>query len=202
MAASVKHAIAYFALVAAALISVFLAASSISTYFFHRADPDNALPTTLRPGERLLRSVTANAALPSAEPHDLYSAVADATVAKYAAELLTSITRVLSGGLWVGGRLTLTTHRLIFSPNALNRLVHRAPLSDVVLDLADVDDVSVSRGLLTDVAEVRTRGHSAPAMKFRAFGCEELSRLIKDAAAERQGDGPGRSRMRGARDLV
>lgn len=83
-----------------------------------------------------------------------------------------------AGGLWVGGRVFLTTHRIVFVPNAMNRAVHRN-LETVVVDLKDVTEVSERFGLVTRVVEIKTRASTFAirAYDVRAFADQVRARL-------------------------
>lgn len=174
------HALAFLALAGAALAIVVTLVASMNSYLRpFAAHPPVALIT---PDERIISSALANAMFASAEPHELLAASSDVFELKLGVSAILSLFKFAYGGLWVGGRVTLTTHRLVF-PNALNRLVHQAPLSDVALDLANVTRVTLTAGLVTDIVEVEAR--QAAKLTFRCFGAAELSDLIKATAATR-----------------
>ena len=56
-----------------------------------------------------------------------------------------SVFRAAWGGLWVGGRVTLTAKTVSFSANGLNRIMQSGTL-DVSVPLAQVTDVKVLPG--------------------------------------------------------
>lgn len=83
------------------------------------------------------------------------------------------------GGLWVGGRVTLTTSTLSFAPNWMNRQVHTSDLN-LAVDLADVRRVEVlpSMGmkiiaLTTDDSVVKVRSYGANAFRDAIAGAVE-----------------------------
>jgi hypothetical protein len=82
------------------------------------------------------------------------------------------------GGLWVGGRVTLTTQRLAFHPNGVNRALQTGSL-DVDIPLSAVLDVEVQPGFLTKIIAVRT--HQS-IIKLRCFGAIALAGQISTAA--------------------
>ena len=52
------------------------------------------------------------------------------------------------GGLWVGGRATLTTESIRFHPNVVNRGIHAGSL-DIEIPLPDIVNVEVLPAFLT-----------------------------------------------------
>lgn len=81
------------------------------------------------------------------------------------------------GGLWVGGKATLTNLALRFSPNALNRAVQTGTL-DVTVPLADVVAVRLIRGFVTNIVAVETAGF---VFKVRCYGAKAFSDAIEAA---------------------
>jgi len=69
------------------------------------------------------------------------------------------------GGLWVGGRATLTTESICFRPNAVNRGLHTGTL-DVEIPLRDIVHIEFRPAFLSSVIAIST-GQSA--MKIRCF---------------------------------
>lgn len=122
--------------------------------------------TSSAPGERVLDWRTCNACLADAEPSRLAQLVMLKGPIEATAEMVLKAVRKMMGGLWVGGRVFLTTHRVVFVPNALNRALHNS-LSIVVVKLADVTGVVSRFGLFTRIVDVKTaqgtltvRGHA------------------------------------------
>ena len=71
------------------------------------------------------------------------------------------------GGLWVGGRSVLTISTLSFSPNSMNRGLHVAPEElEINMPLSIIDDLSVHRGVITDIIDVRS---VVGGLKIRCF---------------------------------
>jgi hypothetical protein len=71
----------------------------------------------------------------------------------------------LSGGLWVGGRVFLTTHRVIFMPNGLNTALTDG-IDTVALRLADIISCKNPGGfgptnavVSTNVGDLKLRAH-------------------------------------------
>jgi len=87
--------------------------------------------------------------------------------------------RAAYGGLWVGGKATLTNLALRFSPNALNRAVQSGSL-DVTVPLADVVAVRKIRGFVTNIVAVETAGY---AFKLRCYGAKAFADAIEAARA-------------------
>ena len=81
------------------------------------------------------------------------------------------------GGLWVGGRVTLTESALEFAPNAMNRGVTRGEL-DVRIPLRDVTAVTVEFGVATKIIVIES---PARTFKIRCYGAEKLAEHIRAA---------------------
>jgi len=81
------------------------------------------------------------------------------------------------GGLWVGGRATLTDTELAFHPNAVNRAVQSGTL-DIVVPLPAITGVEVERGVLTKIIAIRAAGS---VVKIRCFGAREFADQIRSA---------------------
>lgn len=81
------------------------------------------------------------------------------------------------GGLWVGGRLTLTTTSVEFHPNGVNRSLHGSSL-DVVIHLRHVESVELLPGFVTRIVAVRIEGGVFLA---RCFGARKLVGQIDSA---------------------
>ena len=78
------------------------------------------------------------------------------------------------GGLWVGGRLTLTDTALTFAPNGMNRAVHK-DLATVTIPLAAITGVEVLPGVLTKIIAIRTGSHI---FKTRCWGARPFAAKI------------------------
>jgi hypothetical protein len=59
------------------------------------------------------------------------------------------------GGLWVGGRAFLTSHRFVFMPNDMNRALHK-DLRTIAVDLKDIVAVTDRFGLVTRIIDIQT----------------------------------------------
>jgi hypothetical protein len=83
------------------------------------------------------------------------------------------------GGLWVGGRVTLTERELRFAANALNRGLQSGTL-DVRIDLDQIRQVEVIPAPFTKIIEV----HSGQGLlKFRCYGAARFAQAIRGAVA-------------------
>ena len=97
------------------------------------------------------------------------------------------------GGLWVGGRATLTTEAISFRPNALNRGMHAGPL-DIEIPLPDIVSIEVLPAVVSSVIAIRTP-HSA--VKIRCFRADAFARQTAQLAGVDLLRAPGgRFRMR------
>jgi hypothetical protein len=82
------------------------------------------------------------------------------------------------GGLWVGGRITLTQTELGFSPNAINRLVHVGDPS-VTIPLSAISRVDLEPGFYTKIIAVTWTGG---VNRFRCYGAARFADQIRAAA--------------------
>jgi hypothetical protein len=73
------------------------------------------------------------------------------------------------GGLWVGGRVTLTSAELSFAPNAANRLVHDGDPS-VAIPLSAIRQVDIEPGFVTKIVAVTWTGGVARFRCYKAAG--------------------------------
>lgn len=87
------------------------------------------------------------------------------------------------GGLWVGGRLTLSAQALTFRPNAMNRAVHSGEL-DLSVPLEEIAATHLEKASITDIICVTVASYVA---KFRCFGATDAVGLIRGAAASAAG---------------
>jgi hypothetical protein len=84
------------------------------------------------------------------------------------------------GGVWVGGRLTLTDRTLTFVPNAVNRVANTGVL-DIEIDLAEVTGpVTVLPGFVTKIIAVPVGG---AVFKARCWGAKKMAERIQAAVA-------------------
>lgn len=88
------------------------------------------------------------------------------------------------GGMWIGGRITLTTRRLHFAADALNRMLHSGP-TEVDLDLREFLGTSVQGGLLPTVVVVLPGAE----LWIRCLGArrlaDEIDQAVRDAHSGR-----------------
>lgn len=81
------------------------------------------------------------------------------------------------GGLWVGGKAVLTTSTLSFTPNSMNQALHATPENlEISISLANISNVAVHRGLITDVIEIRT---DAGILKIKCFKAKAFAAAIE-----------------------
>lgn len=82
------------------------------------------------------------------------------------------------GGLWVGGRATLTTESICFHPNALNRGIHAGSL-DIEIPLPDIVSIEVLPALVSSVIAIRT---PQSVVKIRCFRADAFARQMAQLA--------------------
>lgn len=90
-----------------------------------------------------------------------------------------SVFRAIWGGLWVGGRVTLTSEAVTFAANTLNRFAQSGTL-DVVLPLRQVVDVDVLPGFFTNIVAIGTPDR---VLKVRCYGARRFADAVIRARA-------------------
>jgi hypothetical protein len=101
--------------------------------------------------------------------------------------------RSAHGGLWVGGRATLTAESLSFHPNDLNRATQTGSL-DIEIPLADLTGIEVRPAFVSSVIAIRT---PQSVVKIRCFRADAFARQIaQQAGTELQRSAGGRFRLR------
>jgi hypothetical protein len=100
------------------------------------------------------------------------------------------------GGLWVGGRATLTTESIRFAPNALNRAIQTGSL-DIEIPLPDVVAVEVLPAFVTSVIAIRTLQSTLRIRCLRAGSFAGQIARLAGVALLKRGDGHFRARLSG-----
>jgi hypothetical protein len=103
----------------------------------------------------------ANAFIPEATPAD---------VLPVAALWATRRFQRTHGGVWVGGRVSVSTSGVSFVPNRLNRLAHN-DLAPVNVRAEDIREVRREFGWVTGIVVVR---HVRGEFRFRCYGAKQL----------------------------
>ena len=80
------------------------------------------------------------------------------------------------GGLWVGGRVTLTSAELGFSPNAVNRLAHYGDTS-FKIPLSAITHIEVEPGFFTKIIAVTWTGGGV--RRFRCYGAAKFAEQLR-----------------------
>ena len=88
-----------------------------------------------------------------------------------------SLFRAVQGGLWVGGRVTLTSQSVSFAANTLNRIGQSGSL-DVSVPLMEVTDVEVLPGLFTNIVAITTPHR---VLKVRCYGARRFADAVSAA---------------------
>ncbi|MFF2387899.1 hypothetical protein [Agromyces sp. NPDC058104] len=78
------------------------------------------------------------------------------------------------GGLWVGGRVTLTTEAVSFAANGLNRIAQSGTL-DVTIPLAEITGVEVLPGFITRIVAITTPDVT---LKVRCYGAARFAEEV------------------------
>jgi len=84
--------------------------------------------------------------------------------------------RTAMGGLWVGGRVTLTTTDVAFAPNGANAKLHSGEIEFRVA-LEDITSIKVTRGVGTSILEIQTPTGDA---RFRCYGANGFADQIRE----------------------
>jgi hypothetical protein len=93
--------------------------------------------------------------------------------------------RAVWGGLWVGGRVTLTSKSVSFAANALNRIAQSGTL-DVSVRLKEVTDVGVLPGFFTNIVAISTPDR---VLKIRCYWARHFADAViaaRDAVSDAQ----------------
>lgn len=88
--------------------------------------------------------------------------------------------RAVWGGLWVGGRVTLTSDAVSFSANTLNRVAQSGTL-DVSVPLTQVTDVEVLPGFFTNIVAISTAERVLKVRCYRARRFADAVIAARDA---------------------
>ncbi|WP_134086297.1 hypothetical protein [Mycobacteroides salmoniphilum] len=88
------------------------------------------------------------------------------------------------GGLWVGGRITLTVTSVEFRSNGLNKSLQTGSL-DIDIDLRTIESVELLGGFVTKIVALRV---GERVFKVRCFGAASLADRTR-AAAQAVGSG-------------
>lgn len=78
-------------------------------------------------------------------------------------------------GLWVGGRIFLTTSYLLFEPNKVNKFLHDN-VGVVKIPVGEINAVEREFGFVTGIVRVCTEHGD---FKFRCYGAREFADKIK-----------------------
>jgi len=172
------EAIAVLVALAAVIAALLGAVSAVMVAAAKPGASDLRALTSANRDETLIDYRACNALISGAKPET--SAFGLGNRAKMPAALLEVVSHI-GGGLWVGGRAALTTHRLVFDPNALNRKVH-SNLEQVVVDLKTVAAVTHRFGLVTSIIDIAS---AELTFSIRSYGARAFAEKIRAAARNR-----------------
>jgi hypothetical protein len=133
--------------------------------------------TSSAPGETIVDFRICNACLPDARPNQFATLALNAMGAD-GIEGVFALIRKMTGGLWVGGRVILTSHRVIFAPNAMNRAVHES-LSMIAIRLRDVTEVKDRFGVGSRIIDIATPEGSLAVRTPRAVAFRDAIRQAR-----------------------
>lgn len=88
--------------------------------------------------------------------------------------------RARYGGLWVGGRATLTAESLALHPNAVNRGLQTGSM-DVVVPLTAIESIEVLSAPVTKIIAIRT---ARSVVKIRCYRARAFADQIREAARQ------------------
>lgn len=134
--------------------------------------------TPLQAGETVIADKISNAQIVSARPSALFDEIAGAVGSAGAARGVAKLAGKMMGGLWVGGRCYLTSHRVLFEPNSLNRALHDG-IAAVALPLTGMQAVGVRWGLFTSIVDFQTENGR---LSIRCYGAKDFAALTRETA--------------------
>ncbi len=117
--------------------------------------------------DRVLISKLCNAFQPNAETIGMLGIPIRSALKNYKDEY---------GGLWVGGRLTVTKNELKFSPNAVNKALH-GNADCLSINLSDVKAAKRKFGFVSGIIVIET---SQAIYKLRCLGAKKVADKIND----------------------
>lgn len=85
------------------------------------------------------------------------------------------------GGLWVGGKMTLTNTAVYLNANAMNRMVQDGTL-DIRVPLGMIRKVTLEGGFITKIVCLDT---DAGSILFRCYGAKDVVALIEKSIQPR-----------------
>lgn len=175
-----KHlAAALFVAVITVILLIFYA---IMIFLATPSDDEIKSLTNAYPQETLTRYALANVFFEHVEISDSFDRFFSAIIGRFFTSAWQKTTKQVLGGMWVGGRLFQTSHRLIFMPNSGNLLAHKH-LGPLYMDLDSVIDVVDQWGLITPIGEVKSLHR---AIKFRCFSAKEFTAAIREHVRSRK----------------
>jgi hypothetical protein len=169
---AVLEAVLRFGFIALLVLIAIAGLAAVLTAMARPNPKDEALLIDSFPGEAIVAFRAANAVMAGVKPNLLMRLCMDALGASKGLRIATELMERSAGGLWVGGRCFLTTHRLVFMPNVLNRLL-QSGVPVVAVNLSAVSGSSHRFGLVTRIIDVRTEAgifslRMAKAAEFQA----------------------------------
>ena len=103
-----------------------------------------------------------------------------ATTGYTSGDLGSELVRYFMKGLWLGGTVTLTSTRLMFELNALNKLFHSGNYQ-VEISLADIRQVIVKPALGYKIIQLMIPQGD---FQIRVSGAKEFAQLIEETLAK------------------
>jgi len=132
---------------------------------------------------QIIGTRAANALVEDAELALPGGAALDSIVDLHTVKLVLAAFKTAYGGLWVGGRATLTISDISFRPNAMNRAIQTGSM-DIVVPLPAVVRVEVLRGFVTQIIAIHAPGF---VVKIRCFNAHAFADQIRSAADSARG---------------
>lgn len=132
--------------------------------------------------EEILIDKLCNAFMPEADASPGAAAVGEAAGAMIGDVVENEIAsfRKKHGGLWVGGRIYITTASVTFSVNAMNAKFH-SPIPEVRIPLAEIQEVSLEPAFFMDTITVKGGGKE---LKFKCYGAKKILARIKELSGK------------------
>lgn len=125
--------------------------------------------------ENIAARKAVNALIQEAEIGSAAKFILDKTGTSGASGAVLDVAKKMMGGLWVGGTVTIGQKSLVFRPNWLNRLLHKAEYT-VKIPYEKISQVNVRFGFVTRIVDVITGNCK---FSFRCYGADAFADVLR-----------------------
>lgn len=126
----------------------------------------------------VIESKVCNAKITNASPSFggyIIASAAGGLVGAAITGVVLKVFKSMTSGLWVGGRVYLTSSCLLFEPNKVNKFLHD-DVGVVRIPVGEINTVEREFGFVTGIVRVCTEHGD---FKFRCYGAREFADKIK-----------------------